>query len=97
MLERIVILHHGRVREHTDLDELRRRAIRLSGRTEDLDRVLTGGEVLRRSDMGSVGSALVTATPTIRGEAAAAGIDIRPVSVHDLVAAYGMQSEEVSR
>ncbi len=97
LLERIVILHHGRVREDTDLDELRRRAVRLSGRTEDLDRVLIGSEVLRRSDMGSVGSALVTATPTIRGEAAAAGVDVEHVSVHDLVAAYGMQTEEVSQ
>ena len=97
LLERIVILHHGRVREDTDLDELRRRAVRLSGHTEDLDRVLAGSEVLRRSHLGSVGSALVTATPTIRGEAAAAGVDVEPVSVHDLVAAYGMQTEEVSQ
>ncbi|MGO1385206.1 MAG: ABC transporter ATP-binding protein [Arachnia sp.] len=97
LLERIVILHHGRVREDTDLDELRRRAIRISGCTKDLDRVLTGNDVLRRSDMGSVGSALVTATPRLRIDAAAAGLDVEPASLHELVAAYGMQTEEVSR
>jgi len=97
LLERIVILHHGRVREDTGLDELRRRAVRLSGRTEDLDRVLMGSDVLRRSNMGSVGSALVTATPSIRGDAATAGFDVEPASIHELVAAYGMQTEEVSQ
>lgn len=96
LLERIVILHHGRVREDTELEALRRRAVRLSGRADDLDRVLAGGEVLRRSDMGSVGSAIVTATDTIRGNAAAAGVDVGPVSIHELVAAYGLQTEEVS-
>ncbi|MGV8846204.1 ABC transporter ATP-binding protein [Tessaracoccus sp.] len=97
LLERIVVLHRGRVREDTEIDELRRRAVRLSGRTVDLDRVVVGHEVLLRSDMGSVGTALVTANATIRGEAAAAGVDVAPVSVHELVAAYGLQTEEVSR
>ncbi len=97
LLERIVILHRGRVREDTEIDELRQRAVRLSGRTADLDELVVGHEVLRRSDMGSVGSALVTATATIRDDAAAAGVDVGAVSVHELVAAYGLQTEEVSR
>ena len=50
LLERIVILHHGRVREDTDIDELRRRAVRLSGRSKDLDRVLMGSEVPKPQD-----------------------------------------------
>ena len=97
LLERIVVLHRGRVREDTAIEELRQRAVRLSGRTEDLDRVLKGTDVLRRSHMGSVGTALVTATDTVRGDAAAAGVDVGPVSVHELVAAYGLQTEEVSQ
>lgn len=97
LLERVVVLHHGRVREDAELDDLRRRAVRLSGRTDDLDQVLVGHEVLRRSVMGSVGSALVTVTPVLRGEAAAAGVSVEPVSIHDLVAAYGLQGEEVAR
>ena len=97
LLERIVVLHRGRVREDTEIDELRQRAVRLSGRAEDLDRLLKGHEVLRRSDMGSLSTALVTATATMRGDAAAAGVDVGPVSVHELVAAYGLQTEEVSR
>lgn len=97
LLERIVVLHRGRVREDTEIDELRQRAVRLSGRAEDLDRLLKGHEVLRRSDMGSLSTALVTATATMRDDAAAAGVDVGPVSVHELVAAYGLQTEEVSR
>ncbi len=97
LLERIVVLHRGRVREDTEIDELRQRAVRLSGRAEDLDRLLKGHEVLRRSDMGSLSTALATATATMRGDAAAAGVDVGPVSVHELVAAYGLQTEEVSR
>lgn len=97
LLERVVILHHGRVREDADLEELRRRAVRLSGRTADLDRVLSGHDVLSRSGLGSVGTALVTATESIRSDAAAAGVDVEPASIHELVAAYGMQPEEVSR
>lgn len=96
LLERIVILHHGRVREDTGLDELRRRAVRLSGRVEDLDHLLRGSDVLRRSDMGSIGTAIVTATDTIRSDAAVAGIDVAPVSLHELVAAYGLKTGEVS-
>ena len=96
LLERIVILHHGRIREDTEIDELRGRAVRLSGRGDDLDRLLLGSEVLRRSDMGTVGTAIVPATETIRADAAAVGIDVTPVSIHELVAAYGLQTEEVS-
>ena len=97
LLEKVVILHHGRVREDADLDDLRRRAVKLSGRSVDLDRILGGHEVLRRSDMGSVGTALVTATDGIRGDAAAVSVQVEPASVHELVAAYGMQTEEVSQ
>lgn len=96
LLERIVILHRGRVREDTDLEELRRRAVRLSGRGEDLDRALAGTEVLRRSDMGSVATAIVTATDSLRVDAAAVDVDVEPVSIHELVAAYGLQTEEVT-
>ncbi len=97
LLERVIVLHRGRVREDSELEDLRRRAVRLSGRSSDLDRVLDGHEVLRRSDMGSVGTALVTATESIRGEAEAAGVDVEPASIHELVAAYGLQTEEVSQ
>lgn len=47
--------------------------------------------------MGSIGSALVIATPSCRGAAAAAGVDVEPAFIHELVAAYGMHIEEVSR
>ncbi|MEO7589281.1 MAG: ABC transporter ATP-binding protein [Arachnia sp.] len=96
LLERIVILHHGRVRDHADLEDLRQRAVRVSGRTTDLNRLLGGRDVLRRSDMGSLGTALVTATDGIREDAAAAGVRVEPASIHELVAAYGMQTEEMS-
>lgn len=97
LLQKVVILHHGRVLEDAELDELRRRAVRLSGRTTDLDQLLIGHKVLKRSDMGSIGTALVNSTDGLRGEAAAAGVDIQPASVHELVAAYGLQTEEVSQ
>ncbi|RMB62333.1 ATP-binding cassette domain-containing protein [Tessaracoccus antarcticus] len=97
LLERVVILHHGRVRENADIEDLRQRAVRLSGRTADLDRVVGGYEVLRRSTLGTLSTALVTSTDSIRGDAAAAGVDVEPASIHELVAAYGMQTEEVAR
>lgn len=97
LLERVVILHRGRVRENTDLEELRGRAVRLSGLTTDLDHVLAGHQALHRSDMGSVGSALVAASSTVRDEAHAVGLTVEPASVHELVAAYGMQTEEMAR
>lgn len=97
LLERVIILHHGRVREDAELEELRRRAVRLSGRTEDLDHILDGREPLHRNDMGSIGTALVAAGGTIRQEAKAAGLTVEPASIHELVAAYGLQTEEVSQ
>ncbi len=35
--------------------------------------------------------------PTIRGEAAVTGINVEPIAIHELVSAYGLQTEEVSR
>ncbi len=97
LLERVIVLHRGRVREDSDIEELRRRAVRLSGRNSDLERMLDGHEVLSRSELGSVGTALVTATTSIRDEAEAAGVDVEAASIHELVAAYGLQTEEVSQ
>lgn len=97
LLERVIVLHHGRVREDTDLDELRRRAVRLSGRTADLDLVLAGRKPLHRNEMGAIGTALVTANGTIQREAKEAGLTVEPASIHELVAAYGLQTEEISQ
>ncbi|MGO1489070.1 MAG: ABC transporter ATP-binding protein [Arachnia sp.] len=97
LLERVIVLHHGKVREDTELEELRRRAVRLSGRTVDLDQVLAGQEPLHRNEMGVIGTALVTANGTIEQEANEAGLTVEPVSIHELVAAYGLQTEEISQ
>ena len=95
LLSRVIVLDHGRVREDADVDELRGRALRLSGRMEAIERVTAHHSVLHRSALGSLGTAVVTATPDLADEAAAAGLAAEPASLHELVVAYGLHTKEV--
>ena len=96
LLSRVIVLDHGRVREDAEVDELRGRALRLSGRMDAIDRVTANHAVLHRNSLGVLGTAVVTATTDLAHEAAAAGLTTEPASLHELVAAYGLHTKEVS-
>lgn len=96
LLSRVIVLDRGRVREDAGVDELRGRALRLSGRMDAIERVTANHAVLHRTSLGVLGTAVVTATTDLADEAAAAGLTTEPASLHELVAAYGLHTKEVS-
>lgn len=96
LLGRVIVLDHGHVRENGAIDELRSRALRLSGPMDAIDMVTAGRSVLHRASLGAVGSVVVSTTPGLADEAFAAGLDAEPASLHELVAVYGLHRPEVS-
>lgn len=95
LLERVVVLDKGSVREDAHIDDLRGKAIRVSGAVDAVDRVIAGAEVLRRHAIGGkLASAVVTTHNGLAADAEAAGLVVEPASIHELVAAYGLQSRE---
>ncbi|HSN43094.1 MAG TPA: ABC transporter ATP-binding protein [Propionibacteriaceae bacterium] len=96
LLSRVIVLDHGRVRENGDVDELRSRALRLTGPLDAIDRVTAGRSVLHRTALGTVGSVVVTNTPGLAIAAAASGLATEPASLHELVAVYGLHTSEAS-
>lgn len=95
LLERVIVLEQGRVVRHSDVEELRGGAFQVAGKTGPLAEFLTGRSVLSRRVIGGLASAVVDAalTQEDRAAATAAGLEITPVSLQDLVAAFGVGDE----
>lgn len=91
LLERVVILDKGRVVQHADVDELRGGAYQIAGAAASLDEFTRGKPVLARRGIGGLATAVIAARPAAddRELAREAGLEISPVSLQDLVAAYG--------
>lgn len=96
LLERVIVLEQGRVVRHADVEELRGGAFQVAGKSGPLAEFLAGRSVLSRRVIGGLASAVVDAvlTPEDRAAAAAAGLEITPVSLQDLVAAFGVGDED---
>ncbi|MBL3700035.1 ABC transporter ATP-binding protein [Leucobacter luti] len=95
LLERVIILEQGRVVRHADVEELRGDAYQIAGKASALETYLAGREILSRRGMGGLGSAVVNGalTPADREAALGLGLELTPVSLQDLVAAYGFDRE----
>ncbi|WP_336660268.1 ABC transporter ATP-binding protein [Leucobacter sp. USHLN153] len=96
LLERVIILDRGRVVRHEGVDELRGAAYQVAGRATALEEHLRGRAVLSRRSIGGLGTAVVNGAVTAEDRELAqdAGLDITPVSLQDLVAAYGLGVED---
>lgn len=92
LLERVIILDQGRVVQDADVDELRGTAHHIAGKAAAVDRYLAGRKVLSRQQVGGLATAVVTGriTDEDRATASAADLDLGPVSLQQLVAAYGV-------
>ncbi|WP_440312261.1 ABC transporter ATP-binding protein [Leucobacter chromiireducens] len=95
LLERVIVLDQGRVVRHEDVEELRGGAYQLAGKASALDGFLVGRPVLSRRGIGGLASAVIdeALTPEARAAATDAGLEITPVSLQDLVAAYGVNDD----
>ncbi len=91
LLERVIILDQGRVVQDADVEDLRGAAHQVAGRAASVDGYLAGRRVLSRQQVGGLATAVVDGRLSNgdRAAAADADLDLSPVSLQQLVAAYG--------
>lgn len=86
LLERAILIDHGRILLDEDADELRGTATTVVGPRTAVDAFTGGREVLHRDGIGGLASATVIGlAPDERREAVAAGLELGPVSLQQLV------------
>lgn len=93
ILERVVLLDEGAVKHDADVDELRGLAHQVTGRDDDVAAYTNELHVLRKHRIGGLATAIVEGSPD-REAAARCRVDLAPVSLQDLVAAYGADDSE---
>jgi ABC-2 type transport system ATP-binding protein len=93
LLERVVILDRGRVVLDADLDEARERAVTVSGTAAAVDDATRGRRILHSQALGARRSVTVEASPDDPELSARDDIQLSPVGLQDLVAAYGESPE----
>ncbi len=96
LLERVVILDAGKVVQDADVDELRGHAHQVTGRERAVRAYAEGRRVLKRRSMSGLSSYVIEGRLTAedRELAADADLELGPVGLQDLVAAYGVGETE---
>ena len=86
LLEHALVIDEGRIIIDSSVDALRARAATIAGPADAVERVVAGLDVLHRERLGGFVSATVDGmTETAAREAAAAGLDVGPVSLQQLI------------
>ncbi|WP_062461220.1 ABC transporter ATP-binding protein [Demequina soli] len=99
LLDRVVVIDAGRILIDESADALRGTAVTVVGRSDDVDAFASGRDVLRRERIGGIASATVAGVDDAgRAAALAAGLELAPVSLQELVVARtgGRREEEGS-
>lgn len=87
LLERVLVIDRGRIVIDEEAETLRERAATVIGDQADVEEFVRGREVIHRESLGRVTSATVLGalTPADRERIAAAGLDVAPVSLQQLI------------
>lgn len=87
LLERVIVLDNGRVIMNESTDDLRDRAVVISGETAAVEAFTAGREVIHRQILGNVTAATVLGRimPQERARLAARNLEVSPVSLQQLV------------
>ena len=86
LLEHVLVIDRGRLIVDADAEELRGTAASVVGPRAAVDAFVAGREVLHRDGIGGLASATVSRlTEAERAEAIAAGLELAPVSLQQLV------------
>jgi ABC-2 type transport system ATP-binding protein len=98
LLEHVIVVDRGRIVVDDDADALRSRAVVATGPAEAVDAFAAGARVLHRESLGSQARATVerTATEPERARLRAAGVELEPVSMQDLVIATTTGAREIT-
>ncbi|MDQ7876829.1 ABC transporter ATP-binding protein [Microbacterium sp. QXD-8] len=87
LIERVLVIDRGRILMDEETDAVRERAANIVGDTAAVDAFVVGREVIHRESLGHVASATVLGPLTADDHAqlAAAGLDMAPVSLQQLI------------
>ncbi|WP_309068664.1 ABC transporter ATP-binding protein [Microbacterium sp.] len=87
LIERVLVIDQGRIIMDTTTDEARERATNLVGDSAAVESFIRGREVIHRESLGRVTSVtfLGALSAAERSEARAAGLDLAPVSLQQLI------------
>ena len=87
LLERVLVIDRGRIIMDEETDAVRDRAANIVGDSAAVDAFVAGREVIHRESLGRVSSVTVLGalTPADRARLAAAGLDVAPVSLQQLI------------
>lgn len=92
LLEHVVVLQDGRKVLDSSVEEATRAAFTLSGTATAVDTAVGGRQILRSQALGGLRSVTIAGNPDerLRTEAKAAGLEVGPVTLQELVAAFGL-------
>jgi ABC-2 type transport system ATP-binding protein len=86
LLERVLVIDEGRIVIDADAEALRGSATTVAGSATSVDSFTAGRTVLHRDQLGGIASATLTGlTAQDRSDATAAGLELGPVSLQQLV------------
>lgn len=87
LIERVLVIDRGRMIMDESTDAVRGRAANIVGDTAAVDAFIQGREVIHRESLGRVSSVTVVGALTAddRARLAAAGLDVAPVSLQQLI------------
>jgi ABC-2 type transport system ATP-binding protein len=95
LLEHVLVIDDGRIIIDSDADDLRGSATTVVGTAAAVDAFTRGREVLHREGLAGMASATVTALDVAdRAAAAAAGLELVPVSLQQLIVRSTTSGEE---
>ncbi|KFF60195.1 multidrug ABC transporter ATPase [Cryobacterium sp. MLB-32] len=88
LLEHVLVIDEGRILMDQDADDLRGSATTVVGKATDVDAFVAGRDVISRDGIGGLASVtLAGLNSSERGEALAAGLELSPVSLQQLIVA----------
>lgn len=94
LLEDVIVLDKGKVRRAGPAEELRQSAVQITGAKTRIERVLGDAHPLQERWLGGMGSVMVADQPEVVVAAKQAGMQVEPVTLQGLVAAYGHGTSE---
>jgi ABC-2 type transport system ATP-binding protein len=94
LLEHVLLIDAGRIIVDQGADELRGTATTVVGKASAVDAFVRGRDILHRDAIGGLASVSVSGlTPQERQQAAAAGLELAPVSLQQLVVRLTQSNE----